>query len=106
MQIITIFIAEDHQLVRDAFKITIEKEPNFKIIGEADTCEATLGFCIQNKVDVILMDINLKDGNSISTIKTMLDRIPNVNIVVISMLNVLAIIKDLYKYGVKVETKL
>jgi DNA-binding NarL/FixJ family response regulator len=101
MQIITIFIAEDHQLVRDAFKITIEKEPNFKIIGEADTCEATLGFCIQNKVDVILMDINLKDGNSISTIKTMLDRIPNVNIVVISMLNVLAIIKDLYKYGVK-----
>jgi DNA-binding NarL/FixJ family response regulator len=101
MQIITIFIAEDHQLVRDAFKITIEKEPNFKIIGEADTCEATLGFCIQNKVDVILMDINLNDGNSISTIKTMLDRIPNVNIVVISMLNVLAIIKDLYKYGVK-----
>ena len=47
------------------------------------------------------MDINLKDGNSISTIKTMLDRIPNVNIVVVSILNVLAIIKELYKYGIK-----
>jgi DNA-binding NarL/FixJ family response regulator len=101
MQINTIFIAEDHQLVREAWKITIEKETNFKIIGEADSCEATLEFCLQNKVDVILMDINLKDGSSISTIKTMFDRIPNVNIVVISMLNVLAIIKDLYKYGVK-----
>lgn len=101
MQIKTIFIAEDHQLVREAWKITIEKETNFKIIGEAETCEAALEFCIQNKVDVILVDINLKDGNSISTIKAMLDRIPNVNIVVISMLNVLAIIKDLYKYGVK-----
>lgn len=101
MQINTIFIAEDHQLVREAWKITIEKETNFKIIGEADSCEAALEFCTQNKVDVILMDINLKDGNSISTIKTMLDRIPNVNIVVVSILNVLAIIKDLYKYGVK-----
>lgn len=101
MQINTIFIAEDHQLVREAWKLTIEKETNFKIIGEADSCEAALEFCLQNKVDVILMDINLKDGSSISTIKTMLDRIPNVNIVVISMLNVLAIIKDLYKYGVK-----
>lgn len=101
MQINTIFIAEDHQLVREAWKLTIEKETNFKIIGEADSCEAALEFCLQNKVDVILMDIYLKDGSSISTIKTMLDRIPNVNIVVISMLNVLAIIKDLYKYGVK-----
>jgi DNA-binding NarL/FixJ family response regulator len=101
MQIKTIFIAEDHQLVREAWKLTIEKETNFKIIGEADNCKAALDFCTENKVDVILMDINLKDGNSIATIKEMLDRIPNVNIVVVSILNVMALIKDLYKSGVK-----
>jgi DNA-binding NarL/FixJ family response regulator len=101
MQIKTIFIAEDHQLVREAWKLTIEKETNFKIIGEADNCQAALDFCTENKVDVILMDINLKDGNSITTIKEMLDRIPNVNIVVVSILNVMALIKDLYKSGVK-----
>ena len=101
MQIKTIFIAEDHQLVREAWKLTIEKETNFKIIGEADNCQAALDFCMENKVDVILMDINLKDGNSIATIKEMLDRIPNVNIVVVSILNVMALIKDLYKSGVK-----
>jgi DNA-binding NarL/FixJ family response regulator len=98
---ITIFLAEDHKLVRDAWKLTIEKETNFKIIGEADNCQAALDFCTENKVDVILMDINLKDGNSIATIKEMLDRIPNVNIVVVSILNVMALIKDLYKSGVK-----
>jgi DNA-binding NarL/FixJ family response regulator len=101
MQIKTIFIAEDHQLVREAWKLTIEKETNFKIIGEADNCQGALDFCTENKVDVILMDINLKDGNSITTIKEMLDRIPNVNIVVVSILNVMALIKDLYKSGVK-----
>jgi DNA-binding NarL/FixJ family response regulator len=101
MQIQTIFIAEDHQLVREAWKLTIEKETNFKIIGEADNCQGALDFCTENKVDVILMDINLKDGNSIATIKEMLDRIPNVNIVVVSILNVMALIKDLYKSGVK-----
>jgi len=101
MQIKTIFIAEDHQLVREAWKLTIEKETNFKIIGEADNCQSALAFCTETKLDVILMDINLKDGNSISTIKEMLDRIPNVNIVVVSILNVMAIVKDLYKSGVK-----
>ena len=101
MQIKTIFIAEDHQLVREAWKLTIEKETDFKIVGEADNCQAALDFCTENKVDVILMDINLKDGNSIATIKEMLDRIPNVNIVVVSILNVMALIKDLYKSGVK-----
>jgi DNA-binding NarL/FixJ family response regulator len=101
MQIKTIFIAEDHQLVREAWKLTIEKETNFKIIGEADNCQSALAFCTENKLDVILMDINLKDGNSISTIKEMLDRIPNVNIVVVSILNVMAIVKDLYKSGIK-----
>lgn len=101
MQIKTIFIAEDHQLVREAWKLTIEKETNFKIIGEADNCQSALAFCTENKLDVILMDINLKDGNSISTIKEMLDRIPNVNIVVVSILNVMAIVRDLYKSGVK-----
>lgn len=101
MQIKTIFIAEDHQLVREAWKLTIEKETDFKIVGEADNCQAALDFCTENKVDVILMDINLKDGNSIATIKEMLGRIPNVNIVVVSILNVMALIKDLYKSGVK-----
>jgi DNA-binding NarL/FixJ family response regulator len=101
MHVKTIFIAEDHQLVREAWKLTIEKETNFKIIGETDNCKDALDFCTKNKVDVILMDINLKDGNSIITIKAMLDRIPNVNIVVVSILNVMAIIKDLYKIGVK-----
>lgn len=101
MQIKTIFIAEDHQLVREAWKLTIEKETNFQIIGETDTCQSALDFCTLNKVDVILMDINLKDGNSIPTIKLMIDRIPNVNIVVVSILNVMSIIKELYKAGVR-----
>jgi DNA-binding NarL/FixJ family response regulator len=43
----------------------------------------------------------LKDGNSIQTIKAMLDRIPNANIVVVSLLNIFAIVKELYKSGVR-----
>ncbi len=34
---ITIFLAEDHKLVRDAWKLTIEDNSRFSIIGEAET---------------------------------------------------------------------
>jgi DNA-binding NarL/FixJ family response regulator len=101
MQAKTVFIAEDHQLVREAWKLTIESETNFRVIGESDTCEEALNFCTTNKVDIIIMDINLKDGNSIKTIKEMLDRIPNANIVVVSLLNIHSIVKELYKSGVR-----
>jgi DNA-binding NarL/FixJ family response regulator len=97
---ITIFLAEDHKLVRDAWKLTIEDNTIFSIIGEAETCEDTLDFCSKNKVDVIIMDINLKDGSSVDVIKKMIDTIPKVKIVVVSMLNVYSIIIELYKAGI------
>lgn len=98
---ITVFIAEDHKLVRDAWKLTIENNDHFTIIGEAEDCKSTLDFCLNNKVDVIVMDINLKDGKSNTIIEIMLDKIPNVNIVVVSMINVYNIVKDLYKIGIR-----
>jgi DNA-binding NarL/FixJ family response regulator len=97
---ITIFLAEDHKLVRDAWKLTIEDNLLFSIIGEAETGAEALDYCSKNKVDVIIMDINLKDGSSIDVIKKMIDTIPKVKIVVVSMLNVYSIIKDLYKAGI------
>lgn len=97
---VKIFLAEDHKLVRDAWKMTIENNPSFTIVGESDSGIDALNFCSKNKVDVIIMDINLKDGTSIQFIKKMIDTIPNVNIVVVSMLNVYSIIKDLYNSGV------
>ena len=97
---ITIFLAEDHKLVRDAWKLTIEDNSIFSIIGEAETGAEALDYCSKNKVDVIIMDINLKDGSSIDVIKKMIDTIPKVKIVVVSMLNVYSIIKDLYKAGI------
>jgi DNA-binding NarL/FixJ family response regulator len=97
---ITIFLAEDHKLVRDAWKLTIENNSTFSIIGEAETGAEALDYCSKNKVDVIIMDINLKDGSSIDIIKTMIDTIPKAKIVVVSMLNVYSIIKDLYKAGI------
>jgi DNA-binding NarL/FixJ family response regulator len=97
---ITIFLAEDHKLVRDAWKLTIEDNSIFSIIGEAETGAEALDYCSNNKVDVIIMDINLKDGTSIDVIKKMIDTIPKVKIVVVSMLNVYSIIKDLYKAGI------
>ncbi len=97
---VKIFLAEDHKLVRDAWKMTIENNPSFTIVGESDSGLDALNFCSKNKVDVIIMDINLKDGTSIQFIKKMIDTIPNVNIVVVSMLNVYSIIKELYNLGV------
>ena len=97
---ITIFLAEDHKLVREAWKLTIEDNSRFSIIGEAETGADALDYCSKNKVDIIIMDINLKDGSSIEVIKKMIDTIPKVKIVVVSMLNIYSIIKDLYKIGI------
>jgi hypothetical protein len=45
---ITIFIAEDHEIVREGLRALLEREPDFQVIGEAADGRATIkcGTCL------------------------------------------------------------
>ncbi len=66
---ITILMAEDHVLVRESIRQSLEREPNFKVIGEAGDGAEAVAMAKKLKPDVILMDIAMPKLNGIEATK-------------------------------------
>lgn len=61
----TIFIAEDHQIIRMALKTALENSGEMTVIGEASDGEAALAGILGARPDVAIIDIGLPGQNGI-----------------------------------------
>jgi NarL family two-component system response regulator LiaR len=69
MKRITILLAEDHVVVRESIRQSLEREANFSVVGEAGDGEEAVRMAQQLKPDVIIMDISLPKLNGIEATK-------------------------------------
>ncbi|GAB4168071.1 MAG: response regulator transcription factor [Geothermobacteraceae bacterium] len=63
---IRIIIVDDHPIVREGFRRTLARSPEFDIIGEAGDGLVALDLCRQLSPDVVLADIDLPGLDGIS----------------------------------------
>jgi len=66
---ITILLVENHLLVRESIRHSLEREANFTVIGEAGDGEEAVRMARELKPDVIVMDISLPKINGIEATK-------------------------------------
>jgi DNA-binding NarL/FixJ family response regulator len=79
-----IVIVDDHPLVRQGLAFSLSANGRFEVCGEAETeCEA-LALADDQKPDLMIVDISLKSGNGIDLIKQIMERQPQIKILVIS----------------------
>ena len=69
MKEITILLAEDHVVVRESIRQSLEREPNFKVVGEASDGEEAVQMASQLSPDVIIMDISMPKLSGIEATK-------------------------------------
>jgi DNA-binding NarL/FixJ family response regulator len=72
---IDIMIVDDHKLIRDAFKILVESNPDFNVVGDANNgfdCICKLKSCFP---DIVMLDIDMPEMDGFETLRAiMLDR--------------------------------
>jgi len=56
---ISVFIADDHELVRYALRTLLEAEPDIEIVGEAGDSEGAIAGCTEAQPDVLLLDLRM-----------------------------------------------
>lgn len=69
MVAIKVLIADDHQLIIDGIKSLLCGEKNIEIVGEAKDGKQAIEFLKNERVDVILMDIDMPGVNGIEGLK-------------------------------------
>jgi len=84
MEQITILLAEDHVVVRESIRQSLEREPNFRVVGEASNGEEAVRMARQLKPDVIIMDISMPKLNGIDATKQIKTFWPSARILILT----------------------
>jgi NarL family two-component system response regulator LiaR len=82
---LAILIVDDHPLVRDAIKSHLEKQSDFKVVGEAADGEEAVKVAQELMPDVVIMDICLPGIDGLEATRRIKAANPDVCILALSM---------------------
>ena len=82
---ITVAIVEDDQDIRESLALLINGTPNFSCVGIYPSFEKALKGIIREQPDVVLMDIGLPGVSGIEGIKILKEKIPEIDILVLTI---------------------
>jgi two-component system, NarL family, response regulator DevR len=66
----TVFILDDHEMVREGLKVMLEASGRVRVIGESDSAEEAARRIPALKPDVAVLDARLPDGSGIEVCRT------------------------------------
>lgn len=82
---ISILLVDDHDLVRQGLRELLQVEDNFSIVAEVATGEAAYTAYFKYQPDIMLLDISLPRESGLSTMRRLLARDQDANILALSM---------------------
>ena len=82
---ISVLLVDDHRLVRMGFRRIIEDEPDLEVVGEAGEAEEAVRLALQLKPRVVVMDCALPGGSGIAATKKILETLPGMAVLMLSM---------------------
>jgi DNA-binding NarL/FixJ family response regulator len=84
MEKITVFLAEDHIVVREGLKELINGEEDMEVIGEAGDGEETVRLVKELKPALVLMDIAMPGTNGIEATRHIKQSLPQTSVLVLT----------------------
>lgn len=81
---IRILVADDHDIVRRGLVAFINSIPDFELAGEARNGEEAIMLCERSRPDVVLMDLIMPRVDGISAIRTIHEKLPDVQLIALT----------------------
>ena len=81
---IEVLIVDDHPMIRHGIKTMLLTFDDISVVGEAGNGLEALARCQETTPDVILMDVVMPGMNGVETTRAVLERYPQVKIIVLT----------------------
>jgi len=98
--IISIQLVDDHELVRSGVRSLIESTSDFRVVAESGSAEDAWRDYLQQKPDIVIMDISMPGVGGIEGISRILARDSDAKIIVLTMHG-----QEVAKHVIKVGAK-
>ena len=82
---ISVFLADDHRVLRDGLRVLLESQNDIQVIGEAENGNEAIKGITSQKPDVVVMDITMPELNGIDAAQVIHETIPETGIVILSI---------------------
>jgi len=77
LAMVTVFLVDDHEVVRRGLIDLLSADPELDVIGEAGTVSQAMAQIPALQPDVAVLDVRLPDGNGIELCRDLLSRLPD-----------------------------
>lgn len=86
-QPVTLYLADDHQIVVDGLKLLIGQEENIRIVGSANDWDTTYRDILSRKPDIALLDLSMPPNrtNGLDLVHKLAKTAPTTRVVILSM---------------------
>ncbi len=94
-----ILIVDDHPLIAKSLSSIINDSKIGEVIAVATTAKQCLELIATKHIDLVLLDINLPDGNGLDICKSITERYPQIKVLAITSFNEFTIIRKMMDNG-------
>ncbi len=98
---ITIVLADDHTVVRNALRLLLDAEPGFEVVAEAGDADTAVRYVRGHKPAVLILDLNMPGRSSLDAVPDIQEASPETEIVVLTMQNEPAFARRALQAGVR-----
>ncbi len=81
----TVFIVDDHPLLRQGLALLINREQDLMVCGEAEEAQTAMKEIAAKKPDILIVDISLNGPDGLDLLKNLRTLYPNLPVLILSM---------------------
>ena len=96
---IRVAVVDDHTIVRAGIRMVLEADPDFIVVGEAETASGAIALANDERPDVILVDINLPDESGLRVAESIVASQPTVRLLMLSVHDDQEIVRESVRIG-------
>lgn len=101
MKPIKILIADDHELVRQGVRHTLETNAGWQVVAEAANGREAVELALQLQPDVAVLDLSMPEMNGLDAIRRIVAQLPQIRILVLSIHDSDTLIHEVLAAGAK-----
>ncbi len=98
---IRVFLADDHNIVRQGLKALLDEEPGIEVVGEAADGREAVSLVPQIMPDVVVMDVAMPGLHGTEATRRIVDSTPDIGVVALSIHSDRRFVEQMLKAGAR-----